>query len=138
MVKTMTDQLVAPLSASSHTPEKLWMSLLLQPRNKAQRRYLVDIDTNDEVRKNEVREVIKAWLQETRGVSWEIKENKTPNGFHLVCDQFDVRLLTPYSEFASVHKDGLFFVEKYEVEPQGKKKTIRVNPQTGLRVESYE
>lgn len=36
------------------------------------------------------------------------------NGWHLVCDPFDVRILERFP-YASVHKDGLLYLERYEM-----------------------
>ena len=87
--------------------DRLWTKGLMQPENKAERLYLVDVDSKDAVEVDSV--VITLNIL---GVKIdEIIE--TPNGFHIVANPFDVRDLDD-CKYTEVKKDALLFIERVE------------------------
>jgi len=105
LVKTLVDRINDPSSASNKPIPSLWKTILMQPRNKAERLYLIDIDTVN----SEVPAAINRLLDGKVHMS-----TNTPNGYHLIAEPFDIRLVESIED-VSVLKDGLLFIEKYEV-----------------------
>ena len=106
LIETLTKQLVFPNSVSNKNPESLWKDLLMQPRNKTERLFLIDVDCMNEapvvftcLEANQVRIIMKRY---------------TPNGMHIVTEPFDPKIINCF-EHVEIKKDGLLFVEKYEV-----------------------
>lgn len=105
LVKTLVDRINDPNSASNKPIPSLWKTILMQPRNKAERLYLLDVDTVD----SEVPALLGQMLGEKI-----LESHNTPNGYHLIVEPFDVRLIEPIED-VSVVKDGLLFIERYDV-----------------------
>jgi hypothetical protein len=100
-IDTLTRQLVLPQSVSNKNPESLWKDILMQPRNKAERWFLIDVDTKDV----SILAAIKSNPQ--IGICEVVP---TPNGFHVVCEPFDPRLIESLPD-VSVKKDALLYIE---------------------------
>jgi hypothetical protein len=103
LVKTLIDRMALPLSTSPLPLISLWKTILMQPHNKAEKKFLIDIDSEDAltpVLSNPVIEIER--------------QVRTPNGYHLVCKPFDVRILEGIQN-ASIQKDGLLFIDRFEV-----------------------
>lgn len=83
--------------------DSLWKTCLLNPKCKAERFFLIDIDIDDPTPCTE-------WLR-TRNI--DIREYvKTPNGYHIVTPPFDPRGFDiPHVE---IKKDALIFVSGVE------------------------
>jgi len=108
LINILVQQLAAPMSVTKKNPESIWKTALMQPKNRAERKYLVDIDTKDWEMVLQIQEVIAG--------QWGILETiETPNGYHLITRPFDARLLAIWKDVASVQKDALYFVKKLEV-----------------------
>ena len=84
--------------------EAMWRTVLMQPENKAERLFLLDVDHKD-VNISRLLERVQRPLE--RMVT-------TPNGFHVVVKPFDVRLVDDI-ENVEVKKDAFLFIEKFEV-----------------------
>ena len=106
LAKTLIDRAYAPQDGQKNVLS-LWKTILMQPRNKAERLYLVDIDTTDDEKALEIVDIVVELAGHGETV-------QTPNGWHFLCKPFDVRVLEQF-DCASVHKDGLLFVERIEV-----------------------
>ena len=107
-INALTKQLVAPDSVSQKNPESLWKDILMQPHNKAERLFLLDVDTKDEV-------VLQALTSNE-----EIKSHRvvsTPNGFHIVCEPFNPNLLDSLgiAYDVSVKRDALLYMQTITV-----------------------
>lgn len=84
----------------------VWKSILMQPKCKAEKNWLIDIDTNDVGVRRTVREFIIA-----AGADVLITKI-TPNGCHLVTSGFDTRKFK--FDNVEIKKDALVFVERFE------------------------
>jgi hypothetical protein len=88
--------------------ESIWKTILSQPRNKAEKLFLIDIDDGNNESWNSVKHELIA-----RNVGI-IDYNVTPNGFHFITHGFDVRGFIESFDFdVTIKKDALFFVESY-------------------------
>jgi hypothetical protein len=91
--------------------DSLWKTCLMQPENKAERFFLIDIDTKDE-------NIIKAieLLLEERHINYLLRE--TVRGYHIKSDVFDIRLITndPFYKDVEIKKDALFFIQTIEIQ----------------------
>lgn len=107
LAKVLIDRIHKP-NIDDKPVDKLWKSLLMQPRNKFERKYLVDFDSTNKELYNEIIGVLKPF---------EVieMEKPTPNGMHIICKPFDVRLMNDFPE-VSVHKDGLLYMERYTID----------------------
>lgn len=105
LAETLIKQLVYPESVSNKDPESLWKDILMQPHNKAERLFLIDLDSNDEALAK------KIIYNPAITVHDKIK---SPNGFHLICDPFDPRQIEGMPE-ASVVKDALVYIKTVTV-----------------------
>lgn len=80
--------------------DSLWKTCLLNPKSKAERKFLIDIDSKTEY--NPVEE----WLKYHNIIIYE--SSFTPNGYHLITDPFDSREFNfPNTE---IKKDALLFI----------------------------
>ncbi len=105
LIETLTRQLVLPSSVSNKNPESLWKDILMQPHNKAERLFLLDVDTREET-------VIAAILNDPRIQVKTLAD--TPNGFHVICEPFDPRIIEKLAE-VSVKKDALLYIKTITV-----------------------
>lgn len=83
--------------------DQVWKSILMKPECKAERKFLIDIDTRDIPP-----QYIKAkYLKDVK-----IHEsNKTPNGYHMVTDPFDSRgILSDLGESIEIKRDALLYM----------------------------
>ena len=85
--------------------DSLWKTCLLQPKCRAERKYLLDIDTKDFKRECEVMEAIKKTNPEL------LERTETPNGVHIVLEKFDTRVLEGIED-VEFKRDGYVFVER--------------------------
>jgi hypothetical protein len=106
LIDTLTRQLVLPNSVSNKDPESLWKDILMQPHNKAERLFLLDIDSKDEF-------VIKTIFINALINIHQVAE--TPNGFHMICDPFDPKLIESFQETVSIKKDALVYIQTITV-----------------------
>ena len=104
LIKTLIDRQAYPLSVSDKPVISLWKTILMQPRNKAEKKFLIDIDDKDRLQEvTSKAEITIKIIQES------------PNGYHVVAEPFDLRILEGIPD-VSVQKDGMIFVELCEVE----------------------
>ena len=108
LIETLTKQLVTPEAVSNKNPESLWKDILMQPKNKASRLFLVDIDTKDYTVCNAVINSVGAEVVVHKVVS-------TPNGYHVVCDPFNPERISNIAN-VSIKKDALLFISLLEIE----------------------
>ena len=94
----------------------LWRTCLLQKECKVGRNVLYDIDTKDSSLVNKLNLFI------TRQGGEILEQVETPNGYHIVTNCFDNRLVIEYinqlngdKDIVEVKKDAYIFVERYEV-----------------------
>jgi hypothetical protein len=94
--------------------ESEWKSSLCQTENKAEKKFLIDIDNNPD--QYEI-DSIKNYIVKNKGIILE--ENRTPNGYHIITIPFDSRDIYGESEHRrlnsftnlEIKKDALFFLE---------------------------
>jgi hypothetical protein len=106
LIETLTKQLVYPLSVSDKNPEALWRDILMQPRNKVERLFLIDVNTLDYGCVSQILADARITVQYV---------THTPNGYHIVAEPFDPRFIEPLSEFASIKKDALVYITTIDV-----------------------
>lgn len=88
--------------------ESIWKTILLKPENKAENKFLLDIDADYEKYKSVIEYLIKSNID-------ILEENKTPNGFHIITNGFDTREIINKFDFLEIKKDALFFIEQFRV-----------------------
>jgi hypothetical protein len=76
-----------------------WLSCYMQPQNRIETNFLIDIDTVDE---KEIKEYEEQLCQITRNFF----RYKTKNGWHIISQPFNPNLLTKYP----INKDGLLLL----------------------------
>lgn len=106
LIDTLTRQLVLPDSVSNKDPESLWKDILMQTRNKSQRLFLLDIDTKDGAVVHTIRSNANIVVHQL---------SHTPNGFHMICDPFNPRLIESLQEVVSIKKDALLYLQTITV-----------------------
>ena len=84
--------------------ESLWRKELLQVQNRADRFYMLDVDTKDEVKLDAISSIVEGNV---------IARYDSPNGKHIIIKPMDVRLFSNL-DYVTVLKDGYFFVELIE------------------------
>ena len=87
--------------------ESMWKTTLMQPRNKAERKFLIDIDSKN---KDLLEEVVNH--PDVKLMAKEIIS--TPFGYHVIARPFNSLIFNDYPE-VEVKKDALQFVEMFEV-----------------------
>ena len=119
LVKTLIDKHTTSINNIKPVP-RLWKTILMQPRNKAERKYLIDIDNVDII--DSVKEILTDYItnhnnsDQNKQLMNSFDTIKTPNGYHIIIEPFDVRILDHFSEKdCSINKDGLLFIERYTV-----------------------
>lgn len=112
LAHTLINQLVKPEGNSDKNPESLWKDILMKPSNKAERLFLVDVDSTDYDEKKAVQDVLR--LVKFHQVT------PTPNGQHIITDPFDPRSIEKLFPYAEVKKDALVYVDTVEVSEGGK------------------
>jgi hypothetical protein len=80
--------------------DSLWMNCLLSSDSRAEKRFMLDFDNKDF-------EYVKFVLGAINRV--DIFFCESPNGYHVVVEPFDVRLVEPLG--VEVVKDGYYFVD---------------------------
>ena len=90
----------------AHKVDSEWKSILMQHENKAERLFLVDIDTIDDV----VYKTVIATLVENN-VSL-VEQNKTPNGIHIVTKPFNPKLIEKIPS-VELKRDALYFLYSF-------------------------
>ena len=120
LVKTLIDKHRTSARQGDLKPvPRLWKTILMQPRNKAERKYLIDIDNVAII--DSVKEILTNYINDyNNGQNKQLMNSfdtiKTPNGYHIIIEPFDVRILNHFSEKdCSINKDGLLFIERYTV-----------------------
>jgi len=103
MVMTQVGMLEHPESYLEKVDGK-WKSNLMKEEVKAERKFLLDLDTTD----LEKREFIFKYLTDKQVEVFETVE--TPNGFHFVTEAFDTRDLESSVLELEVKRDDLFFL----------------------------
>jgi len=83
--------------------DTLWKKALMN--NPIKEKFLIDIDTTNEDVLNNITDKLVVNDIEFYSVT------NTPNGYHIVCDHFDTRLIADI-ENVSFKRDGYVFVEK--------------------------
>lgn len=106
LAKTLIDQLTNPQGTTDKNPESLWKTILMQPRNKAERLFLIDIDSQEGV---VLDEVLRA-LPDKRMIKDYIH---SPNGIHIVIEPFNTALLRDIHQ-VEVKKDALLYIETFQ------------------------
>jgi len=84
--------------------DSIWKTNLMRSVCKAEKKYLVDIDTDREA----IYLNTKKLLLDNDVII--LKDIKTPNGWHLVTEQFDTRLVQNIG-CVELHRDRYYFIE---------------------------
>ncbi len=87
--------------------DSLWKNCLLRKECKASKKFLIDIDCK--YIPEEIADLIENKIIEVE------HQTATPNGWHLVCQELDTRLLQGI-ENVEVKRDALVFVERFKNE----------------------
>lgn len=113
------DLMIIELIKNPHKDvESLYRTCLLQPECKATNHFLIDIDTKVTGFISEIDLVLK------RAGVIILDKAETPNGFHIVTEKFDTRIMKPYIKHLSIpnakmateiKKDAYIFKEIFEV-----------------------
>lgn len=107
LIKTLIDRNINPGSQSNKPVGSLWKTILMQVRNKAERKYLLDIDN--------INSEIPAKVGQILG-NKVLESHNTPNGYHLIVEPFDPRLFEgDWCDDITINKDGLLYLSRYEV-----------------------
>lgn len=85
--------------------DSLWKTCLLQEQNKAERNFMLDIDSKDPQLLQEL-----AYRLNLCQIN-DYTLHKTPGGFHLICRPFDVRNIEGLGNI-TVLKDGYCYVDE--------------------------
>ena len=80
----------------------VWKSIIMKPENKAERLFLVDIDTKNE-------KILMDIISSLNPIGI-IENNETPNGYHIITKPFKPQLLQNFKD-VEVKKDALFFIK---------------------------
>ncbi len=92
----------------SYRIDTLFKTMLLKPDCKATRYFLIDIDTTDIKRYEDVIDVLTV----NKVQIFEAK--KTPNGFHVVTNKFDTRLIEGVTD-VSFQRDGYYLLDVVDI-----------------------
>lgn len=106
LINTLIKQLVLPNSVSDKNPESLWKDILMQPHNKAERLFLLDIDTKDEA-------VFNSVINNPEVVPQKVVA--TPNGFHIICEPFNPNHIESIADVVSIKRDALLYIQTITV-----------------------
>lgn len=88
---------------------KVWYSALMQPNSRATKYFLIDVDTKEMSVVAEVTAKIEKFT--SKGYAGEVKHVRpSRNGFHLVTNTFDPRILEGIQD-VSIQKDGLLYLD---------------------------
>lgn len=119
LVKTLIDKHTTRQGDFKPVP-RLWKTILMQPRNRAERKFLIDIDNIAII--DTVKEILTNYINDynNNGKNKQLMTLfdtiKTPNGYHIISEPFDERILSNFSkDDCSINKDGLLFIERYTV-----------------------
>ncbi len=89
--------------------DSIWKTNLMRSVCKAEKKYLIDIDTDRESTYEKTKQLLI-----DKGVTI-LKDIKTPNGWHLVTEHFDTRIVQDL-ENVELHRDRYYFVKLVEGE----------------------
>lgn len=93
--------------------DSLWRTALLQPECVyGTKCFLLDVDTKDPLKLNEVRQFIKVAAQNT-AIDLLLEEVETPNGWHFITVPFDIRNVCALP-YVSLNRDGYVYVKTVE------------------------
>ena len=99
--------------------DTLWKKALLQRECRAEKKALVDVDTNNVEKIDSVIFTILRWFRNKDNYPYKISDLmdviETPNGFHIICKPFDKRILNDF-DYACVDYDRFVFIEKLKIE----------------------
>jgi hypothetical protein len=87
--------------------DSLWRTALLQSECKAEKNFLLDIDTKELVKLDIIREI----LSKSKCTILEMRES--PNGYHFITTPFDTRNVCKLP-YVTLIRDGYIFVKKIE------------------------
>jgi len=87
----------------------IWKTCLMKPTSKYEKNFLIDIDSESKDLRDEVLEGLK-----TSEIKI-FKRIRTPNGFHIVTEKFDTRLLVHLRPTVEIHRDRYYFVKKFTI-----------------------
>jgi len=90
----------------AHKIDSEWKSILMKSENKAERLFLVDIDTDDLMVRHDVINILKENKVEFHD------ENQTPNGYHIITSPFNPKLIAHVPD-VELKKDALFFLFEF-------------------------
>jgi hypothetical protein len=106
-LKLLQHKLIDEPEIIDYRIDSAWKKALLKPTCKAEKNFLIDIDTKD--KKTEV-EVVNAILRDGKTPRLRVE---TPNGIHLVYEKFDTRLIEGIKD-VEFKRDAYYFVEIFE------------------------
>ena len=86
--------------------ETIWRTVLMQPKNKAERLFLLDIDSTTPD--------IVAIHKAIGGPEKQKDLVFTPNGYHMITEPFNPTAMVPF-EYVEIKKDAFLFIEKFEI-----------------------
>jgi hypothetical protein len=86
--------------------ESLWKTCLLQRECRAEKNILIDIDAKEII--DEIKDLVSR--------DDLLKCVFTSNGAHIVCKNFDSRLIEKYGkDYVGINRDGYIFIDRIEV-----------------------
>jgi len=109
MAKVMMDRALERTAGtlnSNLSIETLWRKTLMNPENKSENFFMVDVDTKGRPMNNQVIEKI--------GLDKIHEAKETPNGWHYICDKFDTRIFQSWLEVSiSIYMKLLYLEISY-------------------------
>ena len=102
-VKSLQIELINRGDEIADRVDSVWKSIIMKPENKAERLFLIDIDTKDT---SIVTNIINLLCD--KNVSIE-EDNETPNGYHLITKPFNPQLLKDFDD-VEIKKDALLYL----------------------------
>jgi len=86
--------------------DSLWKTCLLQRECRAEKKMLIDLDTNDKDIYDKVIELIGDKL---------VLSVKSPNGYNIVTEMIDTRLFDEFKNVTTFNRDGYVFLERITI-----------------------
>ena len=84
--------------------DSIWKTQLMKPTCKAERKYLIDIDTNEQFRYENTKKLLNDANVQI------LHEIKTPNGWHIITEKFDTRLIHDLKDI-ELHRDRYYYIK---------------------------
>jgi len=106
MDKTQVQMIMNPEQTMDRV-SSVWKSVLMKSECKAEKKFLLDFDSEDETLLEEVKAVVVEAGAEV------LEQVKSPNGYGIVTTGFDVRLLKDEHYNCEVKRDALLFMEQW-------------------------